>query len=79
MRADRDLVVVPGVRADRSEPLEQSGVVAKLGIDATRRTADRSDWTLAQPPEVAMRKARELLGTNPSSQSTINVYRPDRH
>jgi 2,5-furandicarboxylate decarboxylase 1 len=79
MRADRDLVIIPGVRADRSEPLEQSGVVAKLGIDATRRTADRSDWTRAQPPEYAIRKARELLGSNPSSQSTIKVYRPDRH
>ena len=43
------------------------------------RATDRSDWTRARPPEVAMRKARELLGSNPSSQSTINAYRPDRH
>jgi 4-hydroxy-3-polyprenylbenzoate decarboxylase len=79
MQADRDLVVIPGVRADRSEPLEQAGVVTKLGIDATRRATDRSHWTRARPPEVAMRKARELLGSHPSSQSTINVHRPDRH
>src|SRR5258707_9384157 len=26
MKADRDLVVVPGVRADRSEPLERDGL-----------------------------------------------------
>jgi 2,5-furandicarboxylate decarboxylase 1 len=79
MQADRDLIVVPDVRADRSEPLEKAGMIAKLGIDATRRTGDRSDWTRAQPPADAMRKARELLGLNSSAASTINAYRPDRH
>ena len=47
---DRDLHVLPGMRADRAEPLEQRGTVAKLAIDATRQAADRSDWTLAEPP-----------------------------
>ncbi len=61
MKADRDLVVVPGVRADRSEPLERDGLVAKLGIDATRRAGDRADWTRAAPPAAAMEKARRLL------------------
>ena len=61
MKADRDLVVVPGVRADRSEPLERDGLIAKLGIDATRRTGDRADWTRAAPPAAAMEKARRLL------------------
>ena len=42
MKADRDLVVVPGVRTDRSEPLESGGTIAKLAIDATRRDSDRS-------------------------------------
>jgi 2,5-furandicarboxylate decarboxylase 1 len=79
MQADRDLVVVPGARADRSEPLENAGVIAKLGIDATRRATDRPDWTRAQPPAHATRKARELLGSDSSAPSTINVYRPDRH
>jgi 2,5-furandicarboxylate decarboxylase 1 len=79
MQADRDLIVVPDVRADRSEPLEKAGMIAKLGIDATRRTGDRSDWTRAHPPADAMRKARELLGLNSSAASTINAYRPDRH
>ena len=50
MQADRDLIIVPGVRADRSEPLERAGVITKLGLDATRRNADRADWTRAQPP-----------------------------
>jgi 2,5-furandicarboxylate decarboxylase 1 len=61
MKADRDLVMVPGVRADRSEPLERDGLVAKLGIDATRRAGDRPDWTRAAPPAAAMANARRLL------------------
>jgi 2,5-furandicarboxylate decarboxylase 1 len=79
MRADRDLLVVPGVRADRSEPLEQSGVVAKLGIDATRRDEDRTDWRGARPPAWAISKARELLGSCRSTSPTINADRGDRH
>lgn len=63
MKADRDLVVVPAVRADRSEPLEAEGTVAKLGIDATRRDGDRPSWDLAQPPAAALATARRLLAT----------------
>jgi 4-hydroxy-3-polyprenylbenzoate decarboxylase len=62
MKPDRDMVVVPAVRADRSEPLEQEGVVAKLGIDATRRREDRADWQRAEAPAAAIRAARRLLG-----------------
>ena len=47
---DRDLHVVPGMRADRAEPLEHGGVIAKLAIDATRKARDREDWTPAEPP-----------------------------
>ena len=47
---DRDLHVVPGMRADRAEPLERGGVIAKLAIDATRTPGDRDDWTPAEPP-----------------------------
>ena len=47
---DRDLHVLPGMRADRAEPLERAGTIAKLAIDATRRPGDRDDWTLAEPP-----------------------------
>jgi 2,5-furandicarboxylate decarboxylase 1 len=79
MRADRDLMVVPGVRADRSEPLEQGGMVAKLGIDATRRNEDRADWRGARPPAWAISKARELLGSCRSTSPTINADRSDRH
>jgi 4-hydroxy-3-polyprenylbenzoate decarboxylase len=66
MKADRDLVVVPGVRADRAEPLELGGLVAKLGIDATRRDGDRADWSWAAPPAAAMEKARRLMENAPT-------------
>jgi 4-hydroxy-3-polyprenylbenzoate decarboxylase len=63
-KPDRDFVVVPAVRADRSEPLEQGGTVAKLGIDATRKKDDRSDWDIARPPETALARARKILREN---------------
>jgi 2,5-furandicarboxylate decarboxylase 1 len=63
-KPDRDFVMVPAVRADRSEPLEQGGTVAKLGIDATRKKDDRSDWDLARPPGPALARAREILRDN---------------
>jgi 4-hydroxy-3-polyprenylbenzoate decarboxylase len=54
LRADRDMVVIPGVRGDRADPMVTDGLVTKLGLDATRKAQDRADWTPAQPP-------RELL------------------
>jgi 2,5-furandicarboxylate decarboxylase 1 len=47
---DRDLHVLPDMRADRAEPLERDGTIAKLAIDATRHAGDRADWTPAEPP-----------------------------
>ena len=64
MRPDRDLIIVPGARADRSEPLESGGTVTKLAIDATRRDGDRTDWVMARPPEWAINRAREMLRAN---------------
>lgn len=61
MRPERDLLVVPGARTDRSEPLAAGGVVGKLGIDATCRGHDRKDWRRAEPPPAAVEKARQLL------------------
>jgi 2,5-furandicarboxylate decarboxylase 1 len=49
VRFERDLRVLPGMRADRAEPLERDGAVAKLAIDATRTAGDRDDWTAATP------------------------------
>jgi 2,5-furandicarboxylate decarboxylase 1 len=64
VKPDRDFVIIPAVRADRSEPLDQDGTITKLGIDATRGQGDRSDWTLAKPPAAAMARAREILREN---------------
>jgi 2,5-furandicarboxylate decarboxylase 1 len=63
-KPDRDFVIIPAVRADRSEPLERGGTVAKLGIDATRKKDDRPDWDLARPPEPALARARNILREN---------------
>jgi len=61
MRADRDLVIVPGAKTDRSDPIAAGGTIAKLGIDATRKAGDRDDWTFAAPPaSVLARAMREL-------------------
>jgi 2,5-furandicarboxylate decarboxylase 1 len=61
MKADRDLVVMQGARTDRSEPLKADGTVAKLGMDATRKPEDRSDWTRAVPPAEVSEKIRARL------------------
>ena len=64
VKPDRDFVIIPAVRADRSEPLERDGTIAKLGIDATRKEGDRPDWALARPPAAALARAREILREN---------------
>jgi 4-hydroxy-3-polyprenylbenzoate decarboxylase len=46
-RPERDLVIVPYGRSDRSVPLAREGTVTKLGIDATRKPGDRGDWRVA--------------------------------
>ena len=63
-KPDRDHVVIPGVRADRSEPLEQGGTITKLGIDATRRRGDRPTGTCARPPAAAMREAANCFANH---------------
>ena len=63
-KPERDFVIIPGVRADRSEPLERDGTIGKLGIDATRKEGDRPDWELARPPQSALARAREILRGN---------------
>ncbi len=64
-RPDRDLLVAPGGAADRAEPLELRGTVAKLGIDATRKAADRADHRVAAPPAQTLARARRRLQEDP--------------
>jgi 4-hydroxy-3-polyprenylbenzoate decarboxylase len=63
MRADRDLVVMPAAKTDRSDPLEDGGTIAKLGIDATRKTGDRDDWRSAEPPAHVLDRIRHRLAS----------------
>ena len=57
MRAERDVVIVPAMPSNRSDPLVRDGMVGKLGIDATRKAGER-DWTEAQPPAAVMERVR---------------------
>ena len=61
MRAERDIVVVGGVRTDRSEPMKLGGTIAKYGFDATRRAGDRDDWTRALPPAAAYARVAQVV------------------
>ena len=62
MRFERDILVVPGVGADRSEPMEEGGMVTKLGFDATARSADRAEGVdKATPPTAVLSAARAWL------------------
>jgi 2,5-furandicarboxylate decarboxylase 1 len=74
LRAERDLVLVEGVAADRSEPMERDGMVTKIGFDATRNPGDRVEgFEVALPPAAELDAARtwlmanhpEALGTHP--------------
>lgn len=63
-RGDEDLIVLPGVKADRCDPLEENGTVTKIGMIATTRPGDgepgsRSEFARA-PESVLQRVRREI-------------------
>ena len=63
-RGDEDLIVLPGVKADRCEPLHQDELVTKIGMVATTRPGDgaadsRSEFS-RQPADVLARVRAEL-------------------
>ena len=61
MRAERDVLVVPSMPSNRSDPLARNGMVGKLGIDATRKPDDRADWRRAEPPAEVLERVRRRL------------------
>ena len=63
-RYERDIVVVPGVRADRSDPMAENGLIAKMGIDATKTAGDRERWEIAAPPREVVDRVRQELRKN---------------
>jgi 4-hydroxy-3-polyprenylbenzoate decarboxylase len=75
-RVERDVLVVPGMSADRSEPQEDAGLVAKIGYDATSKTSDRAEgFTPALPPAPTMAAARDYLDSL-STPSNDQEYLP---
>jgi 4-hydroxy-3-polyprenylbenzoate decarboxylase len=75
MKAERDLVILPGARTDRSEPLRDGGLVSKLGMDATRKPGDRADWTRGEPRAELVERIRARLGVH---QTLFKVPSQDR-
>jgi 2,5-furandicarboxylate decarboxylase 1 len=70
MKLERDILLIPGAGADRSEPMEAEGMVTKIGFDATARPADRAEGTQkAAPPAPDLQAARAWLSQNlPAAQ-----------
>lgn len=62
MRAERDILIVTDLPADRSEPQESGGVIAKVGYDATMKAGDRREgFDKALPPPDSYERMRQLL------------------
>jgi 4-hydroxy-3-polyprenylbenzoate decarboxylase len=65
MKLERDLLLVPHAGTDRSEPMEDGGLVTKAGFDATAKAGDRAEGTeRALPPRAHRDAARTWLMNN---------------
>jgi 4-hydroxy-3-polyprenylbenzoate decarboxylase len=65
MRLERDLVLLPNCGADRSEPMENAGLVTKAGYDATAKQGDRMEGIdRALPPAAAREAAKQWFMDN---------------
>jgi 4-hydroxy-3-polyprenylbenzoate decarboxylase len=65
MKLERDLLLVPHAGTDRSEPMEEGGLVTKAGFDATAKTGDRVEGIeRALPPREQRDAARAWLMSN---------------
>ena len=62
MKLERDLLLVPHAGTDRSEPMEDGGLVTKAGFDATAKAGDRVEGIeRALPPQAQRDAARTWL------------------
>ncbi|HKM55197.1 MAG TPA: UbiD family decarboxylase, partial [Isosphaeraceae bacterium] len=63
-RGHEDLIVLPGIKADRCDPLQEDEVVTKLGMVATTRPGDGAAGSRSEParppPDVLARVRGEL-------------------
>jgi len=65
MKLERDLLLLPGTGTDRSEPMEEGGLVTKAGFDATAKAGDRVEGVdRALPPVEYRDAARDWLLQN---------------
>lgn len=63
MRGERDLMIIPGVKADRCEPQEEDLTVTKIGIVATTQPDDESSgkFEFARPPQEVWEKVQREI------------------
>ena len=61
MRLERDLLLVPQAGTDRSEPMEDGGLVTKAGFDATAKAADRRRGRRARPAARGLPRRRPAM------------------
>lgn len=81
-RPERDFLIVPGTRTDRSDPLAQNFTIGKLGVDATQKSGERAEgWAFARVPVAALDRASGILaraGIEPRrSQLLRGIRYPD--
>jgi 2,5-furandicarboxylate decarboxylase 1 len=70
MKLERDLLLLPHAGTDRSEPLEEGGLVTKAGFDATAKAGDRAEGVdRALPPQASREAAKRWFAeTLPPAQ-----------
>jgi UbiD family decarboxylase len=63
MRAEEDVSVLPNMKADRCDPQERNGTVAKMCIDATasRTKPPGGGRGMALPPQEVLQRIRDTL------------------
>jgi len=57
MKLERDLLLIPHAGTDRSEAMEDGGLVTKAGFDATAKAGDRVEGIDRALPPIAAREA----------------------
>lgn len=63
MRADRDLIVIPGVKSNPVDQMSENKTIAKLGIDATLPITAEEDWPpIPGAPAAVRERIAERLG-----------------
>jgi 2,5-furandicarboxylate decarboxylase 1 len=66
MRGERDILIIPGARAERCEPLEEELTVTKVGIVAVAQPgggAPGGRFERARPPQEVLEQVRRQLET----------------